>query len=154
MNNLDFRELNEDDDDFFKDIIRVSNDWQQEECFENELENYFLSYQMFNGHWRIWSVNNNRIGISYHMEWSPSNERPWIGTILVHPDYRLMGFGQNIIEKIGHELKSKGHKTCYVGCSIYQEGWLRFLGKCGFEQIKIEKDIATSKEYMISVMPL
>lgn len=86
MKNLEFKELNEGDYNFFKDIIRVSNDWQKEECSENELENYLLSYQMFNGQWRLWYKNNNRIGISYHIEWSPSNERPWIGTILIHPN--------------------------------------------------------------------
>ncbi|TXC92102.1 GNAT family N-acetyltransferase [Metabacillus litoralis] len=154
MKNLEFKELNKGDYNFFKDIIRVSDDWQQEECSENELENYLLSYQMFNGQWRIWYKNNNKIGISYHIEWSPSNERPWIGTILIHPNQRLRGFGQNIIKEIGHELKSKGHKACYVGCSINQDGWLRFLGNCGFEQLKIEKEVTTSKEYMISVMPL
>ncbi|WP_226665917.1 GNAT family N-acetyltransferase [Metabacillus litoralis] len=154
MKKLTFRGLNELDHEFFKYVIEDSHIWKIEEEYENDLERYLLSYQMYNGQWRLWSINNEPIGISFHLEWSPSNERPWIGTILVHPSHRLKGLGKEIIIEIGHDLKSKGHKACYVGCSIHQDGWLQFLAKCGFEQFKMEKDEMNSKKYMISVMPL
>ncbi|MBO1510573.1 GNAT family N-acetyltransferase [Metabacillus bambusae] len=154
MISLSSRSLEKDDYEFFKEIIIESNEWQNEECNVEDLQTYLLSYKMFNGEWRIWKSGDKPVGVSYVMEWSPANEKPWIGTILVHPHLRMKGFGKSILAEIGSELSRKGHKALFVGCPIQQDKWLQFLGKCGFEQFKVEFDEYTSKEFMIAVKPL
>lgn len=146
--------LKEDDVEFLKTLIAGSPAWQKEECHAEELESYLLTYQMYNGEWRIWTLNGKQIGVSYVLEWSPANEKPWVGTILIHPNSRLKGFGRGILNEVGLELRQKGHKALFAGCPIGQDTWLQFLGKCGFEQFKVEKDDTTSKEFMITVKPL
>lgn len=154
MISLSSRSLEIDDYEFFKEIIRASTEWQNEECVEEDLQSYLLSYKMFNGEWRIWNSGDKLVGVSYVLEWSPANEKPWIGTILVHPHSRMNGFGKSIVTEIGSELSRKGHKALFVGCPIQQDTWLQFLGKCGFEQFKVEFNEFTSKEFMIAVKPL
>jgi GNAT superfamily N-acetyltransferase len=151
---LSSRTLEKDDYEFFKEIIRASTEWQNEECVEEDLQSYLLTYKMFSGEWRIWNSGDKPVGVSYVMEWSPANEKPWIGTILVHPHSRMKGLGKSIVTEIGSELSQKGHKALFVGCPIQQNTWLQFLGKCGFEQFKVEFDEYTSKEFMIAVKPL
>jgi GNAT superfamily N-acetyltransferase len=151
---LTSRELHEDDFYFLKEIITASSEWQKEECHVNELKSYLLSYKMYNGEWRIWSIDNKHVGISYVLEWSPANEKPWVGTILVHPMAQRKGIGKNIVNTIGFELSLRGHKALFAACPTKQDSWLQFLGKCGFEQFKIEQDVSTSKDYMITVKPL
>ncbi|WP_235991711.1 hypothetical protein [Metabacillus schmidteae] len=51
-------------------------------------------------------------------------------------------------------MSRKGHKALFAGCPIERDSWLQFLGNCGFEQFKVEKDEVTQKEYMIFVLPL
>lgn len=154
MTILTYRELDEKDFIFLKEIITESPEWQKEECCVNGLESYLLSYMMYNGEWRIWYSGKKRVGVSFMLEWSPANEKPWIGTVLVHPMSRRNGIGKNIMKTIGHELSKRGHKALFAACPIKQDSWLQFLGKCGFEQFKIERDDSSSKEYMITVKPL
>jgi GNAT superfamily N-acetyltransferase len=152
--NLISRELNVNDNNFFKEIIAESPDWQKEECSIDNLQHYLLSYNMYKGEWRIWSCENIDVGISYILEWSPANEKPWLGTILIHPSVQRRGLGKEILDKIGSELYQRGHKAFFAACPIVQDSWLQFLGKCGFQQFKVEKDENTLKEYMITVKPL
>ncbi|MGM0873508.1 MAG: GNAT family N-acetyltransferase [Bacillota bacterium] len=154
MTTFSWRGLKEDDYEFFKEIIVESTDWQKEECHVEELQSYLMSYRMFNGEWRIWMMNDKRIGVSYVLEWSLANEKPWVGTILIYPNSRLKGMARGILNEIGIELSRKGHKVLFVGCPILQDSWLQFLGKCGFEQFKVEKEDTTSREFMIMVKPL
>ncbi len=154
MRKLRARELHSSDLPFFRELIEVSPEWQQEECTTDELESYLLTYKMYNGTWTIWKDGDTYIGVSFMIEWSPSNEKPWLGTILIHPSNHLQGYGKRIINQYKEDLALKGHKVLFAGCPIYRTSWIRFLGNCGFEQFKIEKDELNQKEYMISVLPL
>ncbi len=155
MIKLRARELRSSDLPFFQVLINCSTEWQEEECESSELENYLLSYSMYKGQWRVWQdESGNDIGISYMVEWSPSNEKPWIGTILIHPSNYRKGFGKMVIEQYKEELSKKGNKVLFAACPIYRDSWLQFLGSCGFEQFKVEKEEKTQKEYMITVLPL
>jgi N-acetylglutamate synthase-like GNAT family acetyltransferase len=66
----------------------------------------------------------------------------------------MKGVGKRILTEIGNKLRHKGHKALFAGCPIRQDLWLQFLGKCGFEQFKVEMDETTKKEFMITVKPL
>ena len=155
MRELRAREIQASDLPFFQELVDASPEWQEEECVSDDLETYVLSYLMYNGQWRIWyDESDNYVGISYMVEWSPSNEKPWLGTILIHPSKYRKGFGKKIIDQYKEELSQKGHKALFAGCPIYKDTWLQFLGNCGFEQFKVEKDEVTQKEYMILILPL
>lgn len=154
MTNLSARELHVNDYRFLKEIIEVSPAWQKEECLVEDLQTYLLSYKMYNGQWRIWTSENKLVGVSYVLEWSPANEKPWVGTVLIHPAFQCKGYGRKILTMIGDELHQRGHKALFAACPINQDSWLQFLGKCGFQQFKVEKDDTTTKEYMITVKPL
>ena len=154
MNSLSSRLLEKQDYDFVKEIILESQEWKREECWEEDIDSYVLTYKMYNGEWKIWSLNKEDVGVSFVIEWSPANEKPWIGTLLLHPTKRLQGIGKKIITSIGNDLRVKGHKVLFVGCPVNQNSWLEFIGKCGFEQFKVETEKLTSKDYMIAVKPL
>jgi len=151
---LSARDFQSSDLPFFQELINASTEWQQEECTSDKLEAYLLSYKMYDGKWRIWHDGETCIGISFLVEWSPSNGKPWIGTILIHPSKYLRGYGKLVIKHYKEELTQNGHKVLFAGCPIQRSSWIQFLGKCGFEQFKVEKDEATQKEYMIFVLPL
>lgn len=151
---LSSRLLEKQDYDYVKKIISESPEWISEECKKEDFDSYVLNYGMYNGKWRIWSLNKEDVGVSFDMEWSPANEKPWIGTLLIHPTKRLQGIGKGIINTIGNELSVKGHKVLFTGCPVNQFSWLEFIGKCGFEQFKVETEKLTSKDYMIMVKPL
>lgn len=139
---------------FLRFLISASENWQREECAVEDLQSYLFSYAMYNGEWRIWSRDLKKVAVSYVLEWSPSNEKPWVGTILVHPSYRMKGIGRGILTEIGEDLRRKGHKALFAGCPVNQDSWLQFLGRCGFDQFKVEMDEVTKKEFMITVKPL
>ncbi|WP_226530585.1 GNAT family N-acetyltransferase [Metabacillus niabensis] len=155
MTKIKARELQSKDLPFFQELIDASPEWQEEECVSVELETYLLSYSMYKGQWRIWCDESDKnVGVSFMIEWSPSNEKPWIGTILIHPSKHHKGFGKMIIAHYKEVLSKKGYRVLFAGCPIQRNSWMQFLGKCGFEQFKVEKDEGTQKEYMISVLPL
>lgn len=154
MTKISSEKLESDDLEFLRLLIIASEEWQNEECDVEDLQSYLFSYSMYNGEWRIWSIDHKKVGASYVLDWSPSNEKPWVGTILVHPSYRMKGIGKRILTEIGKELRHKGHKALFAGCPIRQDLWLQFLGKCGFEQFKVEMDETTKREFMITVKPL
>ncbi|PGT78123.1 MULTISPECIES: GNAT family N-acetyltransferase [Bacillaceae] len=154
MTKLTSRILETSDYPFFMDLVRTSLEWQEEECKVEDITEYLSSYKMYNGDWRVWLDENHLIGISYVLEWSPANEKPWIGTIIVHENFRGKGYGKAILNEIGMVLSDNGHKAIFAGCPIQRDSWLLFLGKCGFEQFKVEEDDTTHKKFMISVKPL
>ncbi len=143
------------DRDLLRSLIKESPSWQRVECGMNDLEVYLRSYEMFQGSWRVWnSPNNEPIGISYHLDWAPSNERPWLGTILIHPNERNKGYGKRIIQQIGQEQRENGHKALYASSPAIYDDWLKFLGKCQFEQVKLETNNTNNLDYIICVKPL
>lgn len=139
---------------FFNELVKASPEWSKEECVPEQLETYLSNYSMYNGVWQVWELDGDLVGICYVLEWSPSNEKPWLGTILIHPSFRGQGFAKKIIAMIGEELKARGHKALFAACPSNQSSWLLFLGKCGFEQYKFEIDDHTSQQYILTVKPL
>ncbi|KEZ54089.1 GNAT family N-acetyltransferase [Metabacillus indicus] len=149
---IESRPYEDSDLDFFRELIASSPAWQKEECLPEQALEYMFSYKMYNGEWQIWSCNNEAIGISFHISWSPSNEKPWLGTVLVKEDQRNKGYGKGMVSRISADLKKAGHKAVFAGCPADKLEWLKFLASCGFEQLKLERD-AGGKEYMITVKP-
>ncbi|MFY0759209.1 GNAT family N-acetyltransferase [Metabacillus dongyingensis] len=150
---LNYRLFEEKDYPFFTELISASEAWHEEECRPDQAEEYMTSYKMYNGTWLIWMKSAEKIGISFHLNWAPSNEKPWIGTILIHPEHRKQGLAKKMIEQISAQLKGDGHKAVFAGCPASRLDWLKFLGRCGFEQLKSEKD-SEGKEYIITVKPV
>jgi GNAT superfamily N-acetyltransferase len=147
------RLLTEADYSFFRELMMESHIWMQVECTPDQLEEYLLSYKMYNGYWLVWTLENEKVGISFHIEWSPANEKPWLGTILIHKKFRRRGLAKEVINQISDELKRGGNKALFAGCPLAQLEWLKFLGASGFEQLKIEKD-SNGSDYMILVKPV
>ncbi|MBM6618609.1 GNAT family N-acetyltransferase [Bacillus suaedaesalsae] len=137
---------------FFINCVKDSKDWQEEECHESELHNFMKKYEHVNGVWLIWSDENREIGISYTVEHAQSNGRPWVGTLLIHPQYQRNGYGKTIITQLLHTWADKGEKIAYAAIPIMQHGWISFLTSCGFEQYKIEKEY--DKTYLLCIKPL
>ncbi|MFC0274675.1 GNAT family N-acetyltransferase [Metabacillus herbersteinensis] len=150
---LSSRELTQADFPFFEDLITYSPSWQEEECHLETIDAYMLKYKMLNGRWLVWSCNSKQIGISFTVAWSPANEKPWIGTILIHPNERMKGFASTIIDHICEGFRQSGEKAVFAGCPINQNEWIKFLANCQFEQFKVERD-DLGKEYSILVRPL
>ncbi|MGD6818397.1 N-acetyltransferase family protein [Metabacillus sp. 84] len=149
---LQYRAFHEEDLHFFKQCAQNSPDWIKEESDPDELSDYMKRHEMYQGEWRIWEKNGIPLAISFLAEWVPSNEKAWLGTILVHPDFRGRGTGKEILSLIGKELRLQGHKVLFAGVPEARLEWIRFLSAGGFEQYKLEK--IGDKEYMVLIFPL
>jgi hypothetical protein len=147
-----YRDYEESDYEFFQACVKNSPEWQITECTVQQLSDYIQSYEYLNGRWLVWNYNGEPIGISYTVNESPANGRPWIGTILVENGKRQKGFGSRIVEALSREWEKSGHKVIYTAIPIMQNGWSEFLSKCSFEQYKIEKENEIT--YLLFVKPL
>nr|WP_272495819.1 GNAT family N-acetyltransferase [Bacillus pinisoli] len=103
------------------------------------------------GDWLVWYKNKARVAITYHVEHAPSNNRPWIGTVLVSPSERRLGIGKKVVEQLRGELSERGHKAVYAAVPVERNQWIQFLASCGFEQFKLEKE--NDKMYLVFVLP-
>nr|WP_239585873.1 GNAT family N-acetyltransferase [Bacillus mesophilus] len=104
------------------------------------------------GNWYVWLNGSQRVGVSYYVEHAPSNNRAWIGTILVNSAHRSAGIGKAILKLITEKLKRKGHKVVYAAVPIHQNKWISFLSSCQFEQYKLEKEDELT--YLLFVKPI
>ncbi|MFY4773698.1 GNAT family N-acetyltransferase [Metabacillus sp. RGM 3146] len=134
-------------------LISSSQEWEQEEIGAKSVESYLKAYDMYDGEWLVWHKEDQPIGISYHMEWAPSNEKAWLGTILVEAGYRKKGYGKKIIDSIVNSLKAKGHKVVFAACPADRMNWVHFICHSGFEQLKIENS-QDGKKYIILIRPV
>jgi GNAT superfamily N-acetyltransferase len=130
---------------FLFELIEQSFEWKIEEFDENpikisDVEKWMKSYDNLNGRWRVWNFNNVPIGVTFHIQSAPFNQKPWLGAILIKPVYRRKGYARLIIDTIRSELYDKGNKVLYAGVPFKQIHWGIFLGKCGFEQIGVQED--------------
>lgn len=105
------------------------------------------------GEWRVWQLDERDVAITYHLEVAPSNQKPWIGTVIVNPNDRRQGLGMAIVQELKHELKKRGHKAIFAGVPVEAPVWIQFLSDCYFEQFKVEKD-EQNQMYVIMVSPL
>ena len=92
------------------------------------------------------------LAVSFHLEWAPSNGKPWLGTVAVAPEAKEKGIGRAVIEEIAGRLRGE-HKAMFSAVPLDRQEWILFLSQCGFEQLKLEKD-DREKTYMIMVKPL
>ncbi|WP_080846668.1 GNAT family N-acetyltransferase [Cytobacillus gottheilii] len=150
--NLSWRALVKSDYSFFEILISQSPKWQEIELGERSLEQFVEDYEYAKGEWRVWELDGSSFAISHHTESSPSNKKPWLGTLLVHSELRRKGIGERILDKLSNEMKDKGHKAIYAGVPIMENEWISFLSDCGYEQFKLEKD-KRDVQYLIFVKP-
>ncbi|EWG11793.1 GNAT family N-acetyltransferase [Cytobacillus firmus] len=136
--NISSSKFTDEDLPFFLEVIKDSADWEEEEKSGNNLSNYMARYQELNGEWRIWRLNEERIAVTFHADFSPSNRKPWLGTILVKKEMRRKGIGTKVIELLTAELKKKGEKSFFAGVPENRNYWIYFLSDAGFEQFKTE----------------
>ncbi|GLB60354.1 GNAT family N-acetyltransferase [Cytobacillus sp. NCCP-133] len=138
---------------FFLQTIKESPDWEDAERSGFNIKNFLIRYSDLNGVWRVWKMNGDRIAITFHVNSSPSNQKPWMGTILVKKELRRQGIGLAIIRQICSELKDGGEKSFFAGVPEDCCNWIDFLSEGGFEQFKVETS-PEGQEYLIMVCPL
>ncbi|MCA1029912.1 GNAT family N-acetyltransferase [Bacillus timonensis] len=137
------------DFNFFEQIVHSSYEWKERELGDLSIPMFFMKYERYNGKWLVWYKNDIKVAITYHVEIAPSNQKPWLGTILVHNDFRNKGIAKTIITELSAQLKAKEKKALFCGIPIESLNWSLFLGKCGFEQLKIEQE--GEHQYLILV---
>ncbi|MFC5734823.1 GNAT family N-acetyltransferase [Cytobacillus gottheilii] len=150
--NLSWRMLGKSDYPFFESLISQSSKWKEIELGDRTLETFLKDHEYAGGEWRVWELGGTPISVSHHTQSSPSNKKPWLGTLLVHSGFRRKGFGERILDKLSDEMKDKGHKAIYAGVPIMENEWISFLSECGYEQFKLEKD-KQDVQYLIFVKP-
>lgn len=139
--------------DFFTILIEDSPLWKENELKEFSLEEYMHGYSSLDGNWYIWLDNGIPIGITFIVNNAPSNNKMWLGTILIAKEHRNKGFARRIIKELANIALSKGVEAIFCGIPIEINEWSIFLGNCGFEQFKIEKD-ETGQNYLVFVYPI
>ncbi|RDI47607.1 GNAT family N-acetyltransferase [Falsibacillus pallidus] len=134
---------------------KCEDNWLKEELSGfTDVNSFFEYYRSLEGEWRIWEniENEEAIGLTYHMCSAPSNQKPWLGTIVTSPAYRNNRLGRGIIDALGEEMKRSGHKALFAGVPIQQYSWIDFLNKCLFEQLKVESN--QKGQFMVMARPL
>ncbi|WP_261133841.1 GNAT family N-acetyltransferase [Bacillus sp. Marseille-Q3570] len=161
MNTLQMieRKLTEDDFEVITEWLEQSPEWLSEEGLlkkEMDLQRtkvWMSLYDKYDGNWLMWEENHSLKGISFHIINAPSNNKPWIGMIMVNPEYRGNGYGSSIVHHLCKRLELKGYNIVFTACPFQRVGWLRFLATCGFEQIGTETT-STDKRYIKLAKPL
>ena len=148
-----FKLYEKEDQPFFEKLIQDSPAWQEEECSISDLPSYMQRYEMMNGQWMLWYEGERAIGITFAVDWAPSNEKPWIGTILVDRQARGKGYGKQIVNKIAEGYRKEGQDVLFASVPLQRLDWMQFLAMCGFEQFKVEEN-ERNKPYMIMAKPL
>ncbi|MDW2877104.1 MULTISPECIES: GNAT family N-acetyltransferase [Bacillaceae] len=146
------RSLSAGDYAFFQYLADHSGEWLVHETQGRGIEEYIEAYSELDGEWRVWEKDGERAGVTFHVRRAPSNRKPWLGTILVHPDRRGTGLGCGILLTLGEELAAE-NKAVFAAVPASESGWLEFLSKSGFEQYKSEKDEG-GKEHLLLLKPL
>jgi N-acetylglutamate synthase-like GNAT family acetyltransferase len=137
---------------FFQELVSDSRKWRTIELKGAELSDYMKKYEELAGEWRMWEKENRPVAISFHVEYAPSNQKPWLGTLLVKASERRQGIGISVINILSAELKVNGHKAMFAGVPIDEYEWSNFLNDCGFEQFKSEEN--KGETYLIMVRPI
>ncbi|MGG1571530.1 GNAT family N-acetyltransferase [Fictibacillus sp. NRS-1165] len=148
---MENRKFKDEDLSFFIEMARHSPVWMKEEGLKgNEIDeqwkDYLHRYDETGGEWLIWSDEEQKIGAAYLVYTAPSNQKPWLGSIVIHPVKRKQGYARKIIEEISSIVK-KQSPVLFSACPSGNEAWLRFLNQLGFEQAGLESD-EKGKEYI------
>jgi GNAT superfamily N-acetyltransferase len=149
--NIQYRKMRESDSTLINYFTQFDTLWRSLEMNQLTTKEYIQKYN--EGEWRIWEQDESDVAITYHLENAPSNNKPWIGTIIVQPNERRQGLGIRVVQQLKEELQEKGHKAIFAGVPVDAHIWIRFLSDCYFEQFKIEKD-EQNQMFLIMVSPL
>lgn len=149
--NLHFRKMLESDAALINAFTTFDSLWVSIEMEHLSAKEYMDNYR--NGEWRVWHQDEREVAITYHLEYAPSNNKPWIGTIIIDPNERRQGLGISVMQHLKEELRDKGHKAIFAGVPVEAEMWIQFLSDCYFEQFKVEKD-EQNQMFLIMVSPL
>ncbi|MGP4083013.1 GNAT family N-acetyltransferase [Pseudalkalibacillus sp. R45] len=153
------RKMTEDDSEVILEWFKQSPEWLAEEGLLKEemdlqrIKVWMSLYDKYDGIWLMWEENHTLKGISFHILNAPSNNKTWIGMIMVNPIYKRRGYGSSILHHLCKRLEQKHHKIVYTASPFERVGWLRFLATCGFEQIGTETT-STDKRYITLAKPL
>lgn len=136
---------------FFQDLISESAKWRKNELRGLSLEAYIDQYVELPGEWRVWEQAEGPMAVSYHVESAPSNQKPWLGTILVKAEKRRRGIASAIINHLSDEFKVNGQRALFAAVPFEEYEWANFLADCGFEQFKKEEN--EGEPFLIMVRP-
>jgi N-acetylglutamate synthase-like GNAT family acetyltransferase len=149
---LTWRRYKSSDLPFFEHLVSTSSKWSKNELQDLSIEEYIEQYDVLCGEWRVWETQGSPVAISFHVETAPSNQKPWLGTILVKTEERRRGIASAIINHLSDEFKQNGQKALFAAVPIDEYEWSNFLTDCGFEQFKTEEN--KGETYLIMVRPL
>lgn len=109
---LENRYFEQDDLSLLEKLAEAHPAWKEEELGEKkDAASYMLSYSMYNGSWLVWEKDGLPIAVSYHLEWAPSNGKPWLGTVLVDPAEEKRGMPGRLLNRSAKRLM-KNIKRC------------------------------------------
>jgi GNAT superfamily N-acetyltransferase len=150
--------LSAEDFPFFLELVVHSEAWKSREIAGgingvDSIRQYVSDYKSLNGEWLLWQNNDENLAVTFHVMKAPSNGKSWLGTVLVAPHHRQKGWGKRILETLAGKFKQEGKQVMFTAAPVGEDGWSRFLGKCGFEQSGLEKS-NQGIEYLIYVKPL
>ncbi|MFT9600818.1 GNAT family N-acetyltransferase [Mesobacillus sp.] len=148
---LTWQQLKKTDLPFFEELISSSAKWRKKELKDLSLEDYIGQYDDLSGEWRVWEEKESPVAVSYHLESAPSNQKPWLGTILVKAEERRRGVASAIMDQLSDEFMDIGQKALFAAVPIEEYEWSNFLTDCGFEQFKTEEN--KGETYLIMVRP-
>lgn len=149
--NLQYRKMIESDVSLIKAFTTFDSLWKSIEMDALTAKEYINKYVL--GEWRVWQQNNKDVAITYHLDHAPSNNKPWLGTVIINPNDRRQGLGTQVVKHLKKELREKGHKAIFAGVPVEADIWIQFMSDCYFEQFKIEKD-DQNQMFLIMVSPL
>ncbi|AYA75268.1 GNAT family N-acetyltransferase [Bacillus sp. Y1] len=149
--NIHYRIMLESDATLLHAFTKFDSLWKSIEIEQLTAIEYMNKY--LNGEWRVWQQDERDVAITYHLEFAPSNNKPWIGTVIINPNERRQGLGIRIIQHLKEELREKRHKAIFAGIPVEADMWIQFLSDCYFDQFKVEKD-EQNQMFLIMVSPL
>ncbi|MCM3600342.1 GNAT family N-acetyltransferase [Robertmurraya korlensis] len=149
--NILYRKMLESDETLLQTFTKFDYLWKSIELKHLKANEYMKQY--LTGEWRVWQQDERDVAITYHLEFAPSNNKPWIGTVIINPNKRRQGLGISVIQHLKEELREKGHKAIFAGLPVEADMWIQFLSDCYFEQFKVEKD-EQNQMFLIMVSPL
>ena len=114
-------------------IERISfpSPWQ-ESTFRGEIQHRPISYPLVVVHSTLNSV------IGYIIYWQ-IGEEVQVSNIAVHPDFRRLGIGEQVLRQVIEEIKFRGGKLITLEVRPSNTGALHLYKKLGFRMISVRK---------------
>jgi len=114
-------------------IERVSfpSPWQ-ESTFRGEIQHRPISYPLVVVHSTMHKI------IGYIIYWQ-IGEEVQVNNIAVHPDFRRLGIGEQVLRQVVEEIRFRGGKLVTLEVRPSNAGALRLYKKLGFRMISVRK---------------